>query len=138
MKPILIEGSFFNDQRGQLNFNNFFDASLVKRMYFIENNSTDFIRGWQGHKVEQRWFTAVLGSFEILLIEIDNWDNPDLNLKSNKFILEANTTDVLYVPKGYVSAIKSLKTASKLLVMSDYLLNEIQDDYRFPIEYFKN
>jgi hypothetical protein len=27
---------------------------------------------------------------------------------------------------------------SKLLVMADYALGEIEDDYRFSIDYFKN
>jgi len=45
--------------------------------------------------------------------------------------------DVLHVPPGYVSSIQSQEKSSKLLVMSDYLLGEIQDEYRYDITYFK-
>ena len=30
-------------------------------------------RRWQGHKVEQRWFSAMNGIFEIELIKVDDW-----------------------------------------------------------------
>jgi hypothetical protein len=30
--------------RGSLLYNNDFDASVIKRIYFIENSTTDFIR----------------------------------------------------------------------------------------------
>jgi hypothetical protein len=53
-KPILIDGGFFEDDRGRLDFVNDFDASEIKRMYFITNTMVDFFRGWQGHKIETR------------------------------------------------------------------------------------
>ena len=70
----LVIGNRFADSRGVLAYNNDFDASAVKRIYFIENVDTNFVRAWQGHKIEQRWFTAVSGSFEIRIIAIDDWD----------------------------------------------------------------
>ncbi|MGS0748828.1 hypothetical protein [Halpernia sp. GG3] len=48
MKPSLIKGGEFQDERGIINFN----ALGIKRIYTIENNSTEFIRAWQGHKIE--------------------------------------------------------------------------------------
>ena len=61
MTPSLISGVNHKDERGILNFNNDFDMSLVKRMYLIENVDTLFKRRWQGHKIEQRWFSATIG-----------------------------------------------------------------------------
>ena len=38
--------------------------------------------------------------------------------------------------KVFISRIQSLEENSKLLVMGDYLLGEIQDEYRFEVNYF--
>lgn len=137
MIPKLITGGCHSDQRGALFYNNDFDASIIKRIYVIENQSTDFIRGWQGHKVEQRWFSAVMGSFKIQLIAIDSWEHPSDDLKPFTFIINAKKMDVLHVPQGYVSSIQSLEEGAKLLIMADYLLGEVQDEYRLDIDYFK-
>jgi len=77
------------------------------------------------------------GSFKIELIAIDNWENPSRDLKSLSFIANAETFDVLHVPQGYVTSIQALEEGAKLLVMADYLLGTIQDEYRFDIDYFK-
>jgi hypothetical protein len=46
--------------------------------------------------------------------------------------------DVLHIPQGYISSIQALEPEAKLLVMADYLLGEINDEYRFDADYFKN
>lgn len=137
MTPKIISGGSHCDTRGMLKFNNSFDATAIKRIYLIENKETAFIRGWQGHRIEQRWFSVVQGSFKIELIAIDNWENPSKNLKSIIFIVNSKNFDVLHVPKGFVTSIQSLEEEAKLLVMTDYLLGAIQDEYRFDVDYFK-
>ena len=137
MVPKIINGGSHSDTRGTVRFNNSFDATAIKRIYLIENNETTFVRGWQGHRIEQRWFSVLQGSFRIELIAIDNWENPSKELKLLSFIINAETLDVLHVPAGYVSSIQSLEEGAKLLVMADYLLGEVQDEYRFDIDYFK-
>lgn len=134
--PQLIKGNSHADDRGVLHFNNDFNAFGVKRIYTIQNRDTEFVRGWQGHKIEQRWFSAVQGSFKVFLIAIDDWNTPSKDLKQYEFILDAQKMDVLHVPSGYVSSIQSLEKSSKLLLMSDYLLGEINDEYRYDINYF--
>jgi hypothetical protein len=136
MTPKITEGNSHTDSRGTLFFNNNFDASAVKRIYIIENRTTNFVRGWQGHKIEQRWFTVMKGSFEIQLIAIDNWICPSKDLEILTFVINDQKQDVLHIPQGYVSSIKSLEEGSKLLVMANYLLGEIQDEYRFEVDYF--
>ena len=133
----IIKGNSHTDSRGTLKFNNFFDTSEIKRMYIVQNSSTEILRGWQGHKVEQRWFSVIYGSFEIYLIAVENWEQPSRDLKSIKYDLNASTMDILHVPSGYVSCLKSKELNSKLLAMSDYGLLEISDEYRFEIDYFK-
>lgn len=136
MEPRIIKGGQFQDERGIINFNNNFNALGIKRFYTIQNKSTDFIRGWQGHKIEQRWFSAIGGSFKIKLIQIDNWENPSENLPHLEFILKSESLDILHIPGGFVTAIQALENDSKLLLFADYQLGEIQDEYRFELNYF--
>jgi dTDP-4-dehydrorhamnose 3,5-epimerase-like enzyme len=135
--PEIIKGNIFNDLRGNIIFNNEFDATAVKRIYFIENHSLDFIRGWQGHQIEQRWFMSVKGSFEIKVIKIDNWEIPSKNLEVFKYKINSDTSDVLHIPSGYITSIQALEEESKLMAMSDYRMRELQDEFRFDIQYFK-
>lgn len=137
MVPRIVSGDSHSDARGTLRFNNSFDATHIKRLYMIENKDTTFVRGWQGHRIEQRWFSVLQGSFKIELIAIDNWESPSKNAEIITYILDSEKLDVLHVPKGYISSIQALSIGSKLLAMSDYRLNEINDEYRFSIDYFE-
>ena len=134
---MLLEGKKHQDERGIITFNNDFDASQIKRIYTIENTFLDFIRGWQGHKIEQRWFACMQGSFEIAVIEINNFENPSKDLIPEYFILKTNNLDFLHIKSGCITAIKAKEENSKLLVLADYSINEIQDEYRFPLDCFK-
>ncbi|MDG4655102.1 WxcM-like domain-containing protein [Chryseobacterium arthrosphaerae] len=136
--PEFIEGGKYSDVRGNLFFNNEFNTSEIKRIYCIENTETDFIRGWTGHKIEQRWFSAVLGSFTIKLVKINDWEAPSRELEILQYELNAEKLDVLHIPSGYASAIQANEKGAKLLVMANYSLGEIDDEYRFPIDYFEN
>ena len=133
---MLLEGKKHQDDRGIITFNNDFDASQVKRIYTIENHSTEFIRGWQGHKIEQRWFACMNGSFEISVIQIDNFENPSKDLTIKKYQLNDETLTYLHVPSGCITAIQSNQESSRLLVLSDYGLGEISDEYRYSLDYF--
>ena len=79
--PLIITGNCSTDDRGKLLYNNSFNASEIKRIYVIENKDTAFIRAWRGHRIEQRWFSAITGNFEVKLIAVDNWDNPSKTLQ---------------------------------------------------------
>ena len=135
---MLHTGKHHKDERGVITFNNDFNALGVKRIYTIENNSLDFIRGWQGHKIEQRWFACMQGSFEIAVIEVDDFENPNNELIPQYYILNSNSLDFLHVPSGHITAIKAIEENSKLLVLADYSTGEIQDEYRFELDYFNN
>jgi len=137
MIPTIIKGDCYTDARGTLFYNNDFDAYEVKRIYFIENANTRVVRAWQGHQIEQRWFSAVSGSFKITLIEVDNWENPSKNLEKLTFVINAEKLEVLHVPQGYVSSIQALEQGAKLLVMANYLLGEIKDEFRYDADYFQ-
>lgn len=131
-------GNKYEDYRGKLYYNNDFDASEVKRIYFMQNADLSIERAWKGHKIEQRWFSVAQGKFLIKLIEIDNWEQPSKNLPSIDFELNSECLDILHIPGGYISYIRALEENSKLLVMADYNFGEINDEYRFPADYFEN
>jgi dTDP-4-dehydrorhamnose 3,5-epimerase-like enzyme len=134
--PKLIAGGAYEDDRGILHYNNEFIASEVKRIYTIINKDQDFIRAWQGHKIERRWFSAIGGSFKIKLIQIDNWESPSRELPQLEFLLSSESLDVLFIPSGYVTSIQASEENSKLLVMADYMLGDLKDEYRFDKTYF--
>ncbi len=71
------------------------------------------------------------------MIAVDNWDAPSKKMERLTFFINAGKLDVLHVPAGYVTSIQSLDENSKLLVMADYLLGELEDDYRYPVDYFE-
>jgi len=134
--PELIIGGIHKDNRGQIQFNNDFNAEQVKRIYVIENIDYLFKRAWQGHRIERRWFAVIAGSFEIKLVKIDNWDHPSKTLDQSMYRLNSDSLDVLCIPGGYVSSIQALEDDSKLLVMADYSFGEIADEYRYSNDYF--
>ncbi|WP_282629968.1 WxcM-like domain-containing protein [Empedobacter sedimenti] len=138
MNDLIFEGKKHEDERGIITFNNEFDASEIKRIYTIENHSLDFIRGWQGHKVEQRWFAAMKGRFEISVIKVDDFENPSKNLTVNTYELSDEALTYLHVPAGCITAIQAKDSNNKLLVLADFAIGEVQDEYRFPLDYFKN
>ncbi len=131
-KLSIINGGFFEDSRGRLDYVNDLDLSKIKRMYFTTNTEVGYFRGWQGHKIESRWFFCVKGSFEVKLVEIDDWDNPSDILDPKVHILEEEKPQVLYIPNGYVNGFSSLEKSSKLMILSNFNLGEnTNDDVRF-------
>ena len=98
----IIKGSRNDDLRGTVFYNNDFDTTQIKRIYLIENTNTDLVRGWQGHKIEQRWFSVVNGSFKISVIPITSFETNSPNLELVFFELFSNQLNVLHIPGGYV------------------------------------
>lgn len=134
---MLLEGKSHQDERGIITYNNDFDLSQIKRIYTIENHSTDFIRGWQGHEIEQRWFACMKGSFEISVIIVDDFIYPSREVTIQKYLLKDDVLTYLHIPSGCITAIQAKEENSKLLVLADYGLGEINDEYRYSVDYFK-
>jgi dTDP-4-dehydrorhamnose 3,5-epimerase len=124
----IILGGKYTDKRGHLEFFNDFDMSPIKRVYFTTHFDTNVVRAWQGHLIESRWFICVKGSFVMRWVEIDNWENPSNKLKVNECNLSSNKQEVLYIPKGYVNGFRALEANAKLMIMSNYGFNEIEND----------
>lgn len=134
-----IKGGIAKDQRGQIRFVNDFDMSLVKRFYIIKNTDLDLVRGWRAHRIEQRWFYVLSGSFAIDIVEIDDWDDASKDLTVRKEILNADDGKVLHLSSGYGTAFQALEPDSELLVFADFGIDHASnDDYTYPLDYFIN
>ncbi len=130
--PQIIQGGNYKDHRGQVTFNNQFDLTPIKRMYFTEHFSTDAVRAWQAHDIERRWFVCAQGAFEIKLVAIDNFSDPSDNLEVLNYRLESENGNVLCIPKGYANGFRALENNSKLMIFSDYEFGaNPNDQYRF-------
>ena len=134
-EPNKIESKKFEDHRGAVIALNEFDLSTVMRCYFIENVNTDFVRGWQGHNIESRWFTVSSGAFNIYVIAIKSIKKK-ISTHVLEYHLSSDLQTVLHVPPGYVTAIKATMTGSRLQVFSDYSLGAVDDEIRFDINTF--
>lgn len=131
LTPTLIQGGIHRDDRGSLTYNNEVDLSAIKRFYTIQP-APDKLRGWQGHQIEQKWFTAVRGAVLVLLVRPDDWTNPSFSLKPIEVVLKEGTGDVLHVPAGYATAFKPITPDASIGVFSDLTLEESSaDSYRF-------
>ena len=129
--PTVIPGGIHKDERGAIIYNNDFDLSLAKRFYSIQPTAHR-LRGWQGHKREQKWFTATRGSLLVLVVQPDDWENPTFGLKPLEYILNAERGDVLHVPGGYATAFKPITPDAMVSVFSDFTLEEsLKDSFRF-------
>ena len=134
-----IQGGIAQDERGSIRFVNEFDMSLVKRFYIIKNADTELIRGWRGHKIEQRWFYVLSGGFSLDVVKVDNWANPNPSLPIHNIILKASDMKLLNVPSGYATAFRALDENSELLVYADFPLSHAtEDDYTWSLEYFNS
>jgi len=136
--PRIIEGGIFTDERGTVRFANGFELLHVKRFYVIEHKKTSTIRAWQGHRVEMKYFFPIKGSFVIAWVRIDDFDNPDKNLKAEFTILDADKNlKVLYVPPGYANGFRALRRDSILGCFSNLSLKESNKDIvRFPADWW--
>jgi dTDP-4-dehydrorhamnose 3,5-epimerase-like enzyme len=136
MKPLLIEGNIFSDDRGKIFHVNDFDLSPIKRMYAIENINSAFYRGWKGHVVENRWFYCQIGAIEIQVIPIECFETKEPNIE--KFNLTEENLNILFVPHGFATMIKQNRIKSRLLAMSDHVLGESNDEnLRWESNFFK-
>ena len=135
----IIKGGVSQDHRGQIRFVNDFDMTLVKRFYIIKNADIELIRGWRAHRIEQRWFYVLSGSFSIDLVKIDSWKDTSRSLPVKNMVLQSSALKILHIPAGYGTAFQALESNSELLVFADYgIENAVLDDYTYPLDYFLN
>lgn len=126
--PTFIDGSFFSDIRGRIDFVNDFVVREFCRVYRITHDDTTVIRAWQGHRIEVKAFWVVKGSFVINAVKVDDFDNINKDTKPETFKLEANESKILVIPGGYANGFKALEESSTMVVFSNLRLDDSAKD----------
>jgi dTDP-4-dehydrorhamnose 3,5-epimerase-like enzyme len=135
--PTIIKGGTFSDHRGSMRYVNDFHFNDVKRFYFIKHPNTGFIRAWQGHQFEKKYFYPITGSFVVAWVKIDDFENPSKDLIPDYHILSASSSEIISVPKGYANGLKALEPNSEILIFSDMNLEEsLEEKIRFPADWW--
>ena len=121
-----------------MRFANAFNMDEIVRFYEIAPANQEYIRAWQGHQREKKWFHCLSGAFVINLVEIDDFSGPSPDVTPLRFELNAMEPNILAVPSGYATGIKACSENARLQVFSDASLKDSsEDDYRFPLETWK-
>jgi len=135
--PSLIVGGQHIDERGALSFFNDFDMAKIKRFYIVEHCNRSVFRAWQGHQYEQKWFSVLLGAFQLAIVKPDIWEVPSKQIVPTAYRLSERVHQILHVPGGYVTGFCALESNSKMIVFSDKTLEESKlDDFRFDSNYW--
>lgn len=122
----LIKGDAHIDERGTLRFVNGFDLAGVKRFYQVENHRVGFIRGWHGHKHEQKYMYVASGSVYVGVVDLKTEE-------IQKFILSAEKPSILAIPGNTAHGFMNLSEHTKIIFFSTATLEESKkDDLRFP------
>lgn len=130
-----IPFDIFEDIRGKLLYNNGFAMDEIKRMYIIQPADTSFIRGWQGHQEERKWFYCNKGQFKVYVVKVSDFGNPDGTIMPESFHLSFKDPKLLMIDKGYATAFKALEDGASLMVFSDMTTNQSKnDDFRFDLQ----
>ncbi len=135
----VIQGEIFEDARGRISSLNSFRFGEVGRVYFLHHPDVSVLRGWNGHRLEKKWFYCVNGAFTIGLVEIDNWESPSKDLEVKMHRLSDTESRILCVPEGYASCIKADIPDSTLMVLSGKTMQdalEAQDNWKYEKNYW--
>ncbi|MEP7144521.1 MAG: hypothetical protein ABI707_16665, partial [Ferruginibacter sp.] len=96
---------------------------------------TSIIRAWQGHRIEEKAFYALNGSFTIAVVKPGDFLNPADDEVPEFFNLSAENRSFLRVPGGCFTGIKATTAGATLLVLSGLdFIGSKEDDYRQPQE----
>jgi len=135
-KILLKKGSESSDERGIILHNNTFDFSPIRRSYIIENKDLNCLRGWKGHRIENRWFICVKGIIRVYITSIIDLQHKNKSYKY--FELNEKEMDVLFVPAGHATLIKQITANSRIMAFSDWLIGKSDDeDLRWPNDIFE-
>jgi dTDP-4-dehydrorhamnose 3,5-epimerase-like enzyme len=133
----IIAGASHVDDRGVVSFVNDFDFARVKRFYMVENHASGFVRAWHAHRHEGKHALVVQGVAIVAAVRIENWDNPPIPEKIDRFVLSAQKPAMLYIPPGYANGFKSLTGDMKIMFFSTSTIQEsMGDDVRWPADRF--
>lgn len=136
-KPTIIQGDTYTDKRGVLHFVNDFMMHDVVRFYTIRHYNTEFVRAWQAHKKEKKYFYVLRGRFVVAYLKLVDFEQPVRHSKAEYTVLSGTESKVLSIPEGYANGLKALEPDSEIMVFSNLTVEESKkDDYRFPSEWW--
>lgn len=115
--PEIIQGGSHTDQRGTISFVNDFKFKGVERFYTIHHPDTQFIRAWQGHTQESKYYYPVKGSWLIAWVKMD-FSIPEEDWEKESVILKASENKILYLPRGYANGFRALEADSIIMGFS--------------------
>lgn len=135
--PNLIKGGIHTDERGQISFVNDFKFDIIERFYIICNSDEYPLRGWHGHKIDNKFFYCVHGKVRVHFVKIDNWESPSKDLQIENILLTSEESNILHIPEGYANAIEFLESSSKLISFTTLPLTNVEEDsVRYPFDYW--
>ena len=135
--PRIIKGGHFSDHRGDMRFVNDFEFDDIARFYFIKHKDEKFIRAWQGHEFEKKYFYPITGSFIIAWVKIDDFDNPSSTLIPEHHIIEQERSEIVCIPKGYANGLRALEPNSELMIFSDMDLEQsVNERHRYDSHFW--
>ena len=102
-----------------MRFVNEFKFEGIKRFYFIKHPDPNFVRAWQGHQAEMKYFYPITGSFVVAWVKIDNFKEPSPKLIPQYYIINSKSSELVFIPPGYANGIKALEPNSELMIFSD-------------------
>lgn len=127
-----LPGGLSTDSRGTVSFVNGFPFSDYKRFYLIQNHEVGFVRAWHGHKFEAKAYFVLSGEAMVGAVRIDDWADPSADCPVTTHILNSSEPGLLLIPGGYANGFMSLKPDTKVMLFSDFTLEEsLNDDIRF-------
>lgn len=134
---MVIAGGRAVDDRGALGFINGFDLSEFKRFYTVQNHETGFIRAWHGHLKEAKAILVLQGAALICAVRMTDTATPSKDELVKRVVLSDANTSALFIPAGFANGFKTLTPDTIILVFSSTTLDEsLNDDYRFPFDYW--
>ncbi len=139
MKATLHQGGMHTDERGILRFANEEVPGNYRRFYLITHTDITVIRAWQGHRLEEKTFYAISGSFTIAVLSPVQFEAPSDDEIPDFFELTEENNNFLHIPGGCYTGIKALTSNATLLVLSSFNLTDSKaDDYRQPAHRWVN
>ena len=133
IKPTLIKGGLFRDERGSLKYVNDENPGNYKRFYIITHPDINIVRAWQGHKTEEKYFFVIKGCFRIAVVQPLKFEDPTAIENPELFTMNCDDNLFLKVPGGCYNGIKACEPDSVLLVLSNSTVEESKnDDFRLP------
>jgi len=125
-----MKGGIFADDRGKIRFVNDFDFAEVKRFYQVENHRQGYIRAWHGHVHEGKYVYVARGTALIGAVDLQQPDEAP-----QKFVLTAESPQVLWIPPNHANGFMNLEEGTIILFFSTSTLEESAgDDIRFPYD----